>query len=311
MVTETGKLLTRMAHGEIFHCHILVFVPPSPITYQRESIRVECVEEKRIPETLEKLSDNRYGYRELTRCRSPPIFLKDGERIRINLNGGIKLPEGFQKDQMIITFLREGLHKHVVFPAVTKFGNRPSPWAYLNFNRSDGKTIYETFFDAEFPFRKEKQKADYGASFESLPYLANRSRAVSALDINETGKTIPFSRPVSAPSDQSSRSPSIIDKTVLVLTELLSPKEWKFVLREIIDEKKEVNPDSIIEEAVANNKSDVKEAIYQSLKSWTHMYMSSCTQNQKVDEIIQRLQKKYQGIAIELEKKVKTNQAKM
>ncbi|XP_033745478.1 uncharacterized protein LOC117330992 [Pecten maximus] len=275
MITETGKLRVRMAHDEIFHCHILVFATGNKHNYQGESIRVDCVENKQVEETIEKLRHNSYGFVELTKCRSPPIFIEDGERIRISLRGGMKLPVGFRKDQMIITFLREGFHKHIVFPVETHFGNRPTSLGYLDFNRMDGQKemIYETFFDVDFPFKKMALDAN-SVSPSPTPF--------------GSGFHLTSPRQASSPEDQPSTPPYIMDKIIGTLTNMLPPNEWKFILRAIIDDSC-VEADNIISEAELNNKGNVKEAIYQSLRTWAQKTNLS-SPNQKFDAIIQGLE---------------------
>ncbi|XP_060069548.1 uncharacterized protein LOC132549618 [Ylistrum balloti] len=291
MSTDTGKLRVLMALGKIFHCHILVFATRNACSYQGKCIRVECVERKQVNETTEKLSDMQHGFEELVNCRSPPIFLEDGDRIRISLRGGIKLPLGFRKDQMIITFLLEGLQKHIVFPVETQIGNRPVHFGYLDFNRVDGhrELIYETFFDADFTFRKMSQ----GRYIKDInKFSITYFDFIDIIFLSFPGTT----------EDQQVTIPIVLERVINTLTTSIPPKDWKFVLRAIIGNSG-LNSENIISEAECNHKGDVKEAIYQSLTRWAYK-TSLTTTEQKFNAIIQGLlHENFDAIANDLKEK--------
>ncbi|XP_069142464.1 uncharacterized protein [Argopecten irradians] len=303
LITETGKLRARMAHDEIFHCHILVFITKCKHDYQGESLRIECVEQKQVQDTIDKLKNIDLGFVELRKCRSPPLFIEDGERIRISLRGGIKLPVGFRKDQMVITFLREGLHKHIVFPVETHFGNRPTSLGYIDFNRLDGKKelLYETFFDVDISVKKMTFDASLLPSLTSSRLGSRASSAAGGPYIASSRASTYSDGSVRTPSpdDQQYMVPNIMDKVICTVANMLPPTDWKFVLRSIIGDSC-VAADTMISQAEFNSRGDLKETIYQSLKSWTHK-TNLKTRKQIFDAIIQGLKNEnYIAIASEL-----------
>ncbi|XP_021363183.1 uncharacterized protein LOC110456651 isoform X3 [Mizuhopecten yessoensis] len=314
MVTQTGKLRARMAHDEIFHCHILVFMSENIHNYQGKSIRVECVENKDVQKTIDKLHAMNYGFIELTKCRSPPIFIEDGERIRISLHGGIKLPWGFRKDQMIISFLREGLHTHIVFPVVTQFGNRPSHFGYIDFDRAEGQKemLYHTFFDVDFPFPGMRlEPGSETASLSSMELSPQFTRsaqgviseATSLKSMIGSGSDSASSSKASLPEGHTSTTANIMLKINSSLSEMLINTNWKFVLRAVFFSDSELGADSIISEAEKNNSGNVREAIYSVLTAWTYK-TNHKTPKEMFDAIIRGLKEEdFEQIALTLKER--------
>ncbi|XP_069100859.1 uncharacterized protein [Argopecten irradians] len=287
MDTETGRLRVRMAQDEIFHCYILVFVSKkSRHNYQGESIRIDCVEYTKVDETIEKLSQNNYGFIELTRCRSPPIFIEDGERIRISLSGGMKLPLLFHKSHMLITFLREGLHKHIIFPVETRYGNRPSCLGYIDFKQVRGGLIHQAFFDVDFPFGKE--------TLRGLPGTCSSSASHASSTPDDSVMSVIYDRTVSLDASVQRIDPGthhlMVPNIILTLTKALPANEWKFIFRAIcVADGSEINADDIISEAEQNNPGNVREVKYQSLQNWADK-KDFRTPRDMLDTLIQRLE---------------------